>query len=462
MQISSLNPGTGEVLEEFAGTSPADVERAVVRASRAQVPWARDKAARAHLIKALGAVLSERAAEIAALITLETGKVPADAEAEVADVIDAVDHYLACQEASRPEPIPVSPEVFPDTEVTYEGRPVGVIGLIMPWNFPFYTPMTCLIPCLLAGNAAVLKPSEYATLCGRLIVELVAAAGLPEDLVQLVPGDGDTGRSLVRSNVDKLFFVGSRNTGRDVVARAGLTPVHHELGGNSAALVLPDADLGLTAAAIAWGAAYHSGQDCAAVKRVYADATVAAELTDRLAAVLEGLTAGVDYGPYIRRPFLELTRRRTADALAAGSRLVTGGQEPATAHPGGNWLTPALVELHDGTAELVTQETFGNVVPVLAVPDTDAAVRHANSSRQSLSASVFTADPVRARAVAEELQAAMVFVNDPLVNLPGADHWTGWNDAGPGSMESRWQQCHRKRVLSVNGSGRRRDFWFGA
>jgi succinate-semialdehyde dehydrogenase/glutarate-semialdehyde dehydrogenase len=406
-------------------------------------------------------VLSARAADIAALITLETGKVPADAEAEVADVIDAVGHYLDCQEASAARPIPLSPEVFPGTEVTYEGRPVGVIGLVMPWNFPFYTPMTCLVPCLLAGNAAVLKPSEYATLCGRLIVELVAAAGVPEDLVQLVPGDGRTGEALVRSGVDKLFFVGSQRTGRTVLAQAGLTPVHYELGGNSAALVLADADLELTAAAIAWGATYHSGQDCAAVKRVYADARVAEELLDRISATVSGLTPGTDYGPYIRRPFLELTRRRTAAAVAAGSRLVTGGQVLAEPHPGGNWLAPAVVELHDDTVELVTEETFGNVVPVLAVEDADSAVRHANSSRMSLSASVFTRDLDRAASLAEELQAAMVFVNDPLVNLPGADHWTGWNHSGSGSMESRWQQCHRKRVLSVNSAGHRRDFWFG-
>jgi acyl-CoA reductase-like NAD-dependent aldehyde dehydrogenase len=110
---------------------------------------------------------------------------------------------------------------------------------------------------------------------------------------------------------------------------------------------------------------------------------------------------------------------------------------------------------------LVTEETFGNVVPVLAVEDADSAVRHANSSRMSLSASVFTRDLDRAASLAEELQAAMVFVNDPLVNLPGADHWTGWNHSGSGSMESRWQQCHRKRVLSVNSAGHRRDFWFG-
>ncbi|WP_329126868.1 aldehyde dehydrogenase family protein [Streptomyces sp. NBC_01465] len=461
MQISSLNPATGEILEEFANTGPADVERAVARAARAQTSWAKDKTARKQGIKDLGAVLSDRAGEIAALITLETGKVTADAEAEVAEVIDAVDHYLACLEETTARPIAVPADVFPATDVSYEARPVGVIGMIMPWNFPFYTPMMCLIPCLLAGNAAVLKPSEYATLCGRLILELTEAAGLPQDLVQLVPGDGDTGQALVRSHVDRVFFVGSRTTGRSVVAHAGLTPVHYELGGNSAAVVLSDADLDLTAAAIAWGAAYHSGQDCAAVKRVYAEAGVAEALIDRLAAVLGTLTPGVDYGPYIRRPFLDLAQRRTADAVASGSRLVTGGQRLSEPHPNGNWLAPALVELHADTVPLVMEETFGNVIPVLAVPDADSAVRHANSSRQSLSASVFTSDTGRARSLAEELEAAMVFVNDPFVNLPGADHWTGWNDSGSGSMESRWQQCHRKRVLSVHSSSRPRDFWFG-
>lgn len=459
MQISSIDPGTGEVLEVFPGSGPAEAAQAVARASRAQRSWARDPVRRAELVGALGELLASRAAEVAALITRETGKPPADAEAEVAEVVDAVGYYLARQAADAPVPIPVPPEVFPRTEVAYEGRPVGVIGLVMPWNFPFYTPMLCLIPCLLAGNAAVLKPSEYATMTGRLIVDLVRSAGIPEELVALLPGGADTGRALLAAGVDKVFFVGSVAAGREVAANAGLVPVHSELGGNSAALVLPDADLELAAAAIAWGATYHSGQDCAAVKRVYGERRVVGPLLELLTAELAKRVPGKHYGPYIRRPFLELTRRRVADAVAAGSRLVTGAEVPDGTHPGGHWLSPSIVELHDDTVELVAEETFGNVVPVLAVPDTEAAVRHANASRLALSASVFTRDLDRARDVAGQLEAGMVFVNDPIVNLPGADHWTGWRDSGSGAMDSRWEQCHRKRVLSVNASPERRDFW---
>jgi acyl-CoA reductase-like NAD-dependent aldehyde dehydrogenase len=460
VQISSIDPGTGEVLEVFPSSGRTEAEHAVAQASRAQKSWARDLARRAEHIRVLGGVLTERAGEISALITRETGKPSADAEAEVAEVIDAVDYYLARQAASAPVAISVPPEAFPQTEVTYEGRPVGVIGLIMPWNFPFYTPMLCLIPCLLAGNAAVLKPSEYSTMTGRLIVELVRAAGVPEDLVQLLPGAADTGQAVLASGVDKVFFVGSVAAGREVSANAGLIPVHSELGGNSAALVLPDADLELAAAAIAWGAAYHSGQDCAAVKRVYGEDRVVRPLIELLTAELAKLVPGEHYGPYIRRPFQELTQRRVADAVEAGSRLVTGAQALSEPHPGGNWLSPSIVELHSDTVELVTEETFGNVIPILGVPDTEAAVGHANASRLSLSASVFTRDLTRAREVAEQLEAGMVFVNDPIVNLPGADHWTGWRDSGSGALDSRWEQCHRKRVLSVNASPARRDFWF--
>ncbi|MEV6344736.1 aldehyde dehydrogenase family protein [Actinoplanes sp. NPDC051851] len=458
--IESVDPATGERLARFPSSTLDQVTAAVAAARAVQPEWSgRAITERAALIRRWGEVVAARQDEIVDVIHRETGKIPGDALGEVLDVVDGIGYHLDRARRQATEPLELPDEVFPATEATLSARPYGVLGLIMPWNFPFYTPALCLAPALLTGNAVVLKPSEHATMTGRLLRDLADRAGLPAALFTVLPGGDDTGRHLVGA-VDKVFFVGSAEAGRDVVRRAGLTPVSLELGGNSAAIVLPDADLDLAAAAIAWGATYHCGQDCAGVKRVLAHRDVAEDLTGRIAAVLTGLVPGTDYGPYISREARDRVEARLADAVAHGAELVLGGERPAGPPGDGNWLTPALVRLRDQACELVREETFGNVVPILAVEDDDAAVAAANESRLSLSAAVFGTDVDRAHRVADRLEAGMVFINDPIVNLPGADHWTGWRDAGDSGLASRYEQCLRRRVTTVHTGGKPRDFWY--
>jgi len=460
MRIRSVNPNDGSEIAQFEETSEQAANEAVERARVAQKSWAKETVAtRIELMRTLAQMMSSRGPEILEIMKIETGRLKPDAEAEVFDVVDAVEYYIG-----KLNDLPVSvqlgldPSVADDTTVEVGYAPYGVIALIMPWNFPFYVPMMSLIPSLLSGNAVVFKPSEYATMVGLKIGELVRDAGFPADLVQVLPGGEAAGQALVKAGPDKIFFTGSVDGGMDIVTNAGTTPVQAELGGNSAALVLEDADISLAAAGIAWAGTYHSGQDCAGIKRVFAHQDIADRLIVRLTEILSELRPGVDYGPYISRDARDVVKARIDAAVAAGSRLVVGGEVDDNSK--GNWLSPSLVIVDDPTLELVAKETFGNTIPVQVVESVDEAIDLANDTVFGLSNAVFSADLESARRLAGRLESGMVFINDPFINLPGQDHWTGWKQSGIGSMESKLEQCVRKKVVGVNLGGEARDFWY--
>lgn len=457
MTVISRNPATGEILNTFRSAGPNEVKGAVALAREAQRAWGSlglDE--RLRYFERLKSVFEERLSEILELVKLETGKLTPDGEAEVYDVIDAIGYYAQQARAGvGPKNFALNAEALPDTEGILEYVPFGVIGLIMPWNFPFYSPAIFSIAAVLAGNAVVIKPSEYSTMVGLKLEALFKDAGFPDGIVQTLPGADETGAALSRSEVDKLFFVGSVEAGRQVIAEAAGTPVQVELGGNSAAIVLADADVKLAVEAIAWGATYHSGQDCVAVKRIFVHDSVADTFVDALTKVVGNLRLGVDYGPYITSEARDQVADRISAAVAGGAGLLTGGEivEP------GFWLTPSVLMLSDLSPELVAKETFGNAAPIVKFRDLDEAIHLANSTSYGLSNSVFSSDEELATSVARRLESGMTFINEGLAPFPGWDHWTGWKASGFGSVEGKYAQCVKKRVITINRSGRR-SFWY--
>jgi acyl-CoA reductase-like NAD-dependent aldehyde dehydrogenase len=455
MTIESIDPATGQLIASFAEAGPPEAVAAVAAARAAQAGWTTlPPADRAAGLIRFGQIIAARSDEIVALIGRETGKIAADATAEVLDSASSVPYLLDSYAAVRPAPVPEPP--FGMTTARLSLVPLGVVGLIMPWNFPFQTPVTSLVAALAAGNAVVLKPSEYATLTGRLIGALATSAGLPEGLVTLLNGGEPTGRALVAAGCDGLVFVGSVEGGQSVIAGAGVTPVQVELGGNSAALVLDDADLDLAAAGVAWGATYNSAQDCAGVKRVFVTAAVADAFLAKLVPLVAGLRAGDDYGPYIRPAARRVVEARVEAAVAAGARRLTGGDVFGFA-----WMTPSVLVEVDASSPLVVEETFGNVIPVTVVPDADAAVAASNRTAYGLSTAIFSADLDAAGRIADRLESGMVFVNDPFLALPGMEHWSGWKKSGRSQPGPRVEQFLRKRLVVTNATGKPREFWYG-
>jgi acyl-CoA reductase-like NAD-dependent aldehyde dehydrogenase len=456
--VKSINPATGEVLAETESASAEQVEKAVTKAKAVQAIWALEfTLKRRELFERLSALISEGLESIANQIHVEAGKILPDAQAEVYDTLDAIAYFGGQIEKLGAGVAPsLNPEGFPETDARFEYLPRGVVALIMPWNFPFVTPIIDAIGAVMTGNSVILKPSEYTTMTGQLIGQLFSDAGFPEGLVQVLPGGDNVGQFLARADVDKIFFVGSIAGGQDVLRNAGLVPVHVELGGNSPGIVLADADLRLAAEGIAWAATYHSGQDCAGIKRVIVQDQVADDFIDAIVDRVCGLRQGIDYGPYITADAAAEVKSRIDAAVADGASLKCGGELSGP----GNWLSPSVLVNVSPTSKVVSEETFGNVVPIIAVADVDTAVALANTGPYGLSAAVFSRDLAHAERVGDSLQAGMVFINDPLVPLPGLEHWTGWKSSGFGSVESKLEQFVKVRVRTTNKTGLARGFWY--
>ena len=299
-------------------------------------------------------------------------------------------------------------------------EPLGVVGVISPWNYPFILSFCPVVTAVFGGNGVVLKPSEHTPYSGLLVEDLARDAGLPEGLVQVVVGRGDTGEALVRGGLDKIFFTGGPRTGRAVLAAAAesLTPAVLELGGKDPAIVLEDADLKRAARGIVWGAFLDAGQSCISIERVYVvDEAYDAFLRETLNAV-RGVRAGsnpeVEVGPLTTEEQLQWVEAQLAEAVNSGATIVMGGQRT---DPASNVLQPTVLTEIPPECSVLREESFGPVLPIVRVMDEEEAVEKANGLPYGLSASVWTKDQARGVSIAQRLRAGAVCVNDTIVHF---------------------------------------------
>ncbi len=464
--IRVLRPTDGSLVGELAVTPHADIPNRVQRARTVQEGWAslgpRDRVRRLRgLVKAVG----DRALEIEETIVAETGKPRAEALVEVVTVLDLLRYYLkAAPSFLEPRRVSSGWVVWKKALLTRE--PLGVLGIISPWNYPFILSMTPVLTALFGGNAAVLKPSEYTPYSGLLAEDLASDAGLPEGLVQVIVGPGRTGESLVRSGVDKVIFTGGTETGRKVMAAAAetLTPVALELGGKDAAIVLEDADLGRAARGVAWGAFQNAGQTCMAVERVFVIESIYDAFLRELLAEVRKINAGsgarVEMGPMVVPHQLETVETQLQEALERGAKVQIGGHR---ADPASNVFHPTVVTDVDPFSSLMTEETFGPLVPVIPVKDEEEAIRRTNGSRYGLSASVWSGDRSRGMNVARRLRVGGVSVNDSLAlyAIPGLPSG-GFRDSGFGrsrGLEGLGAVTQTRSVV-VDRLNLKREFWW--
>jgi acyl-CoA reductase-like NAD-dependent aldehyde dehydrogenase len=420
-RVIARNPATGETLRELECASAAEVIAAVERARAAQPAWAEiGVPARIEMLRRFQRLLHEKKDEISRTITRQNGKPRVEAlVTEVLVVLDAARFLIENANAAlKPEPVPHGNLIMKTKAAHLVREPYGVIGIISPWNYPFSTPATEGLAALVAGNAVVIKPSEFTPLSSLELASLLHEAGVPRAVFQLVIGDGLTGGALVEAPVDKIIFTGSVRTGKRVAEAAArkLLPVVLELGGKDPMLILDDADLEVVTSAALWGAFMNAGQTCLSVERCYVHRSLYEKF---LAAVGEktrklrlgnGMDPGTDIGPMIHEQQLRVVEAHVADALARGARLLAGGRRLPELGP--NFYAPTV--LADVTHEMLImrEETFGPVLPVMPFNDDDEAVRLANDSEFGLAASVWTSDRRRGEALAGRIQAGTVMVND--------------------------------------------------
>ena len=465
--LSVRSPADGSLVREVPLQGEAEVQSAVARSRAAQSAWAatpiRKRAAR---LRDLARVLEARGDGIADSVRSETGKPRTEALAEIVVAVELLRYYAAVA------PRHLAPEHrgtgwLVSKRGWIEREPFGVVGGITPWNYPFIIAMDCVAPALVAGNGVVLKPSEFTPVTTLLIPELCAEAGIPGDLVQVVTGDGATGRALVEGGVDRIVFTGSTATGVKIMTAAArrLTPVTLELGGKDPAIVLDDADLDRAARGVVFGGFFNAGQTCISVERVFVVRSVYQAFVERVAAVAGELRAGTgdesDVGPVITEPQLAVIEGQVAEALAMGARALTGGKRES----GSSQIFPptVLVDVSDDMGVL-RDETFGPVLPIVAVEDEEEAVRRANESGYGLFASVWTKNRGRGLRVARKLRAGGVSINDVLSHYGMAQlPMGGVGDSGFGRRRGleALDEMTRTRTILVDRSGLRRElFWF--
>jgi acyl-CoA reductase-like NAD-dependent aldehyde dehydrogenase len=465
--IAVDNPATGEVIGYVPDTPADQVAAAVSQARQAQPGWARLGArTRAELFTRSRRWLLAHRQEITDSIVAENGKAEEDAIVEVVYCVSAfaywAKHAKALLEDTKVRSL--SPFVLARTMYTRRA-PLGVVGVIGPWNNPLINSFGDAIPALAAGNAVVLKPSECTPLTALLMQKMARECGWPDGAFQVVTGGGETGRALV-DEVDFVMFTGSTRTGRAVAARAGqrLIPCSLELGGKDALIVLSDASVERAVNVALHGALFNGGQTCTSVERVYVEAPVyeafVVRLRERFAEVTLGRSAGLgsaDVGAMTFPPQLEIVEDHVRDAVSRGARVLAGGQRA----PGpGRFFEPTLLVDVDHSMKCMREETFSPTLPVMKVADAEEAVRLANDSEYGLQAAVIGKNTARARKLAARLEAGCVTINDAQTNYMALGlPMGGWKGSGLGVRHGPdgIRKYTKLQAISVNRFPMRRD-----
>jgi acyl-CoA reductase-like NAD-dependent aldehyde dehydrogenase len=369
----------------------------------------------------------------------ETGKTVDDAQVEVSVAAQSFGFWAKmAPKYLRDERLRSRSPLAFGRKVVIRYSPIGVVGVIGPWNYPLVNAFCDAVPALMAGNAVVLKPSEVTPLTALLTVEMMEASGMPRGVLQVATGGGETGAALI-DETDFIMFTGSTPTGKRVMERASktLTPVSLELGGKDPMIVCADADVERAANAAVYYALNNSGQICISVERVYVESPVYDGFMAKVLENVQGLRQGPPGGPgeveigavtFDRQ--LDIIERHVIDAKEKGASVVAGGHRREGP---GQFFEPTVLVNVDHTMQCMTDETFGPTLPIMRVADADEAVRLANESSYGLQASVFTKDMTKAEALARRLQAGAVTINDAQVNYTVFDApMGGWKSSGIG------------------------------
>lgn len=471
-EIISRNPATGEELGRAPLASASEVFQAVKFARSAQPSWAKlSYSQRARVILKAREFVLTNLESIATLISQETGKPRAEAiSMELVPTLDLM-HYFATNTAKllRSSRIDIGQYGLMGRSSRIIYSPLGVVGIISPWNFPWATPLDEIVMALMAGNAVVVKPSELTPLTALKIGEVFQNAGLPTGLLQIVTGDGSTGAALIESGIDKAIFTGSVSTGKRVAEAAAkhLLPVVLELGGKDPMIVLDDANLPNAARAAIWGAFANAGQACASVERCYVHESVSERFVELVVKETAALKLGdpavddTDIGAMTNERQLHIVESHISEAVHEGAQILIGGHR---CNEERGWFhQPTVLTNVNHQMKVMRDETFGPVLPIMTFKTDDEAVRLANDSIYGLTASIFTTDIGRGRKLAEQIDAGTVMVNEVLyTHALGQTPWGGVKQSGYGRTHGRpgLLELVKAQHVHVNFFPRVPDAWW--
>jgi succinate-semialdehyde dehydrogenase / glutarate-semialdehyde dehydrogenase len=470
--LESFNPATGEFVGSVDTVTPEDVQAVVDDVASVQPFWAQlPLADRARYMRRAAQAIIDDLDDIAALLTSEQGK-PIN-ESYVMELLPTIDalHWIADhgEEILGDEKLS-SPQIFlKQKKAWFSYEPLGVVGVIAPWNYPWSIPFGEVAIALMCGNGVVLKPASLTPLIGQRIQTIFERAGVPEGLVRTVHGGGAVGGALVRSRVAKIFFTGSVEVGRGVgmACAERLKGSVLELGGKDPQLVLADANLANAVSGCLWAGFANAGQTCSGIERVYVMSEVAESFIEQVVRGASALRVGdprdwnTEIGPMVSEEQFELVRELVDDAVAGGAELRCGGP---TEVPGfsGRFYAPAVLTGVTHEMRIMREEIFGPVVPIVTVRSEEEAIELANDSEFGLGASVWSLDRGRAERIAHRLESGMVWLNDHMYSHGACQcAWGGVKHSGIGRSHSKFgfYECVNVKQMVWEPS-RTRNFWW--
>lgn len=468
------NPATGSLLGEVPNTTEEDYASIFSQARRAQQIWAQKSFAqrRKHLTK-MRDYIRDHADELARLISDSNGKTRMDAL-----ITEVLPCQLACDWYGKNAAKVLAPERRGPSSLLWMGKrsevrhePLGVVGIISPWNYPLSIPFGEILMGLMAGNAIVLKVAAATPLVGKAIEEIVAASDLPEGLFSHIVGSGGrVSTAMFDNGIDKLFFTGSVPTGKQLMAQAAetLTPVSLELGGKDPMVVLKDADLERAANGAAWAGYQNAGQSCGGVERIYVDESVydrfVTLLADRTRALRHGVPndeCSVDVGSMTTANQRLTVEKQLAEAVASGATVVAQSVGPK--HGDGHFHPATLVTHVDHSMTLMREETFGPIMPVMPFRTEDEAIELANDSPMALTASIWTRNTRHGKALADRIKGGVVTINDHLYTHAMSDvPWGGPGESGIGRTHGPegLKEMTKSKVVNWDWLRAKRNLWW--
>jgi acyl-CoA reductase-like NAD-dependent aldehyde dehydrogenase len=459
-RIPVENPATGEVITSVPRMSPEEVKAMVARARAAQPEWAAmGFEGRGRILRRAQKWVTDNADRIIDTIVSETGKTYEDAQlAETTYAANAFGFWAKmAPEYLADEKVKSSNLFVKGARLMVRYQPLGVVGVIGPWNYPLTNSFGDCIPALAAGNAAVLKPAEKTPLTSLLMAECLRDCGMPENVFGVATGQGSVVGNALIDEVDYVMFTGSTETGKKVMERAArtLTPVGLELGGKDPMIVLADADVERAANSAVFYSMQNAGQTCISVERVYVEEPIYDDFVSRVEEKVRRLRQGepkgpgsVEVGAITLGPQMETISEHVEDARKKGARVLVGGH----AHSDhGRYYEPTVLVDVDHSMKVMTEETFGPTLPIMKVRDAEEAVRLANDSPFGLAGSVFTKDARKGEEIARRVESGAVCVNDAMLNYVALElPMGGWKESGLGSRHSAYgirKYCAQQTLL---------------
>jgi len=409
-----INPANGTAIAELATDTAQSVAAKYRTARAARSAWAqRPLAHRLACIRRFRDGVVGHHERLAAILTSEVGKPIRQSHNELNGLLGRIDFFLGAAADT------LAPRTVFDADGVRERishEPLGVVANISAWNYPYFVGANVFVPALIAGNAVLYKPSEYAMLTGLEIGNLLHAAGVPQDVFQVIVGAGEAGVALLAQPVDAVFFTGSYATGAKIAQTVGprMIRLQLELGGKDPTYVCEDVDVAAAAASLADGAMYNTGQSCCSVERIYVHEQVHDAFVDAFVKEVQGFRIGDPtdessyIGPLTRAAQLDVLQAQVADAVAKGARLLTGGRR---LDPPGHWFEPTVFSHVDHTMSLMREESFGPIIGIQKVAGDDEAVRLMNDTEYGLTAGLYTKDAARAERILARIDAGSVYWN---------------------------------------------------